>query len=102
MTDEPRPQPAASKELQFDQVEYAAGTPAATCAVCQQPIQGSYYEVNGAVFCAGCREALGKALVGGSRAGRAVKATLLGSGAAVIGMAIYYVVLLATNINFAL
>jgi hypothetical protein len=103
MDQEPKPGPSPAGELQFDQVEYESAAPAsATCAACHQPIRDAYYEVNGVVTCAACRDQLAQALSGGSRVRRVVRALVLGSIAAGVGAAIYYGVAAATNMEFGL
>lgn len=89
-------------ELQFDHVEYAAPAPAATCPLCNQPMQETYYEVNGTACCPGCHDRIQEHLNRGSAFGRFVRATVYGSIAGAIGAGIYYGVRELTNINFGL
>lgn len=101
MSDTPAETPPAD-QLQFDQAEYTATAPAASCKLCSQPMTDVYYQVNGQVFCPGCRERLQQALRGGSALGRFGRATLYGSLAGLAGAAIYYAVRELTNIDFGL
>ena len=62
--------PAGDGEmLQFDQAEFA--TPSAdrpTCAVCHQPIDEEYFEINQKLMCPRCRQGVEAAFRGGSPA----------------------------------
>ena len=90
--------------LQFDAVVPAAGsTPAASampCVLCKKPIAGQYYEANGKTVCVECKQRVEARA--NSDGGSLGKSLLLGTGAAVLGAAIYYAVLATTNINFGL
>jgi hypothetical protein len=89
--------------LQFDQAEFATPPRAGpVCTACKQPIVDEYYEVTGKVFCTGCRHLIEAAFRGGSRFGRAIKALVLGSVAAVIGAVIYYAIIRATGWNIGI
>jgi len=94
MTAESRPE-AATGTLQFDTAELsdANGAPAGlTCAACQTPLRTYYFEANGAVICAGCKQTVeSRSSDGdGSRGGRVARATLYGTCAALAGAALYY------------
>ena len=82
-------------DLQFDRAEFstpAAG--AATCGVCKEPLRDSYFQANGKVLCAACAEKIRKFASGkGNFAGRFATAIAFGLGAALLGGAIYYIVL---------
>lgn len=83
---------APKVDLQFDRADFETAAPAsATCAQCGQAIQGVYYGVNGRAFCEPCKTALDQAAQG-SRAGRFLRATLFGLGAAAVGSGIWYAV----------
>lgn len=88
--------------LQFDQAEYTAAAPAATCKLCSQPMKDVYYQFNGQAFCPACRERVQQALDSGTGLGRFGRATLYGSLAGLAGAAIYYGVREITGINFGL
>ena len=86
-------------DLQFDRAEPAgSATPASSCAVCQQPLRDSYYEVNGKVVCPDCKTRLQTHVTSGSFA----NALLLGFGAAVLGAGIYFAIELLTGYEFGL
>ena len=76
-------------DLQFERADFTA--PAASqCSACQQPLLGAYYSANGQVLCARCAESLRTQLGGvGSSAGRFMQAAAFGTGAAVLGGAVY-------------
>jgi hypothetical protein len=96
-------EPDDREELQFDQAEYATPAPAGpACGVCKRPIDDAYYEINGKIVCAQCRQQIEAAFRGGSRLARALKALILGSLAAVAGAAIYYGIIRATGYNIGL
>ncbi len=76
-------------DLQFERADFTAPV-AAKCSACQQPLLGEYFSANGQVLCARCAENLRAQLGGvGSRAGRFLQAALFGTGAAVLGGAVY-------------
>ena len=93
----------AGEDSQFDQAEFAAPASAAgpACTVCKQPIAEEYYELSGKVFCA-VSPRVEAAFRGGSRFGRAIKALVLGSIAAVAGAVIYYAIIRATGWNIGI
>ena len=88
--------------LQFDQVEYTSPAPAATCRLCNQPMQDAYYDVNGQAVCPNCREQIEQALGSGWALGRFARAALFGSLAGAAGAAIYYGVRELTQMEFGL
>lgn len=91
-----------SDDLQFDRAEFAT-TPAASCGACQAVLSESYYQANSQLLCARCADGLTQALLGtGTRFGRAGKALLLGSAAALVGALIHFSVLHFLEINAAL
>lgn len=96
----------AKQELQFDTVQTTAGgapqAGAPTCQECRQPIAERYYEVLGLTVCERCRESLAAKFSGQASAGRLLRASLFGAGAAAIGAALYYAVGALTGYNFAL
>jgi hypothetical protein len=96
-------EPDPGDELQFDQAEYATAAPAGpSCGVCKRPIDDAYFELNGKVVCATCRHRIETALRGGSPLGRAIKALLLGSMAALAGAILYYAIVRVTHLNIGL
>ena len=95
--------PLEPDAIQFDQAEYATPGPSdPTCNVCHRVVLDSYYEINGKVVCASCRQGVEAALRGGSRLGRVFKALVFGSVAALAGAVLYYAFVRATDINFGL
>ncbi len=94
-----------SDELQFDEAELpssAASDTHAECSTCHSEIHDAYYTVNGSVVCENCRHGLEHAWYGGSRIARLIKALALGSGAALIGALIYYLIFRFTGYNIGL
>ena len=93
----------AGDELQFDQAEYATPAPEGpSCGVCKRPIDDMYYEINGKVFCATCRQRIEAAFRGGSRLARVIKALVFGSVAAIAGAVLYYAIIRITGCNIGL
>jgi len=93
----------AGDELQFDQAEYATPAPAGpSCGVCKRPIDDMYYEINGKICCATCRQRIEAAFRGGSRLARVIKALIFGSVAALAGAALYYAIIRITGYNIGL
>jgi hypothetical protein len=91
-------------ELQFEHAEFAA-SPASTglvCTACKQPLTDAYYEINGKVLCDRCRGGITAHFAGGSRSLRFLRATLMGSLAALAGTALYYLVLAVTGYEVGL
>src|SRR5258706_14669645 len=88
-------QPAAdgSQPIRFDQAEYAAGEAATRCAVCGEPLAGSYFEINGVMVCPRCRARVETAGSRGTPAQRALPAVGAGLGAAIAGARVYYATL---------
>ena len=109
MTADTRPD-AAAGALQFHTAEMHAangatpGLTALTCTSCQAPIRAYYFEANGAVLCAQCKQRADSGTGGGdsSRAGRVARAALYGSGAALAGAALYYAVAALTGYEIGL
>jgi hypothetical protein len=94
MSDQYPPEETEGHELQFDQAEYdAAQPPALSCAVCKQPIDLEYFEINGQTVCSNCRNAIDASRRGGSKIARFVRAAVFGSAAGVAGFLLYFSVL---------
>jgi hypothetical protein len=70
---------------QFGTAEYAGKPGSNVCRVCQQPIGGTYYQVNSAVVCPSCAEKLRGAMTMDTHAAY-VRALTYGIGAAVVGL----------------
>jgi hypothetical protein len=99
------PQAAADApiSLQLDRAEFNdQGEQQRRCAVCGQPLAGSYYEINGKICCAACHERLTAAFE--KRPGPAgfLRAAGAGLGAAVAGAGIYFAVRAATGLEIGL
>src|SRR5258708_32219531 len=90
MSSQETPETPDSGDLQFDHAEYAAPGAATTCVACKNPVSGTYYEVNGRVFCPTCRDAVEGYTKGGSGIARFARAALIGSFAAGAGFLIYF------------
>lgn len=89
--------------LQFDRAESGdEGSTPASCTRCKNPLQGSYYEANGAVVCETCRAALEREWNRGSSAGRFGRALFFGLAAAAAGAGLYYGILALTGYEFGL
>ncbi len=88
--------------LQFDHAERDGRASVFTCAVCRQPIAGSYYEVNGNVTCQRCRNQVMGGWNRGSSGKRFVKALGLGFAAAALGAAVYFGIAALTGYEFGL
>ncbi len=88
--------------LQFDRAERATESGGATCAFCQQPISGSYYEINGKVTCLKCRGQILAAWDRGSPGVRFAKALGLGAAAAALGAGLYFGIEALTGYEFGL
>lgn len=86
-------------DLQFDRAEpAAAGAAPTSCTVCQQPLAGSYYAVNGRAVCAACRDKV----AAHAASGHFATAFLLGLGAAALGAGIYFAIEALTGYEFGL
>jgi hypothetical protein len=96
------PAEAVATDLQFDRAQFVDPAAATlTCAGCQQPIDGTYFEVNGQTTCAGCRTAIPE-MQGGAGASGLLKATAGGVAAGILGALIYYAVAALTGYEFGL
>jgi len=90
-------------ELQFDQAEYTTPAPEGpSCGVCKRPIDDMYYEINGKICCATCRQQIETAFRGGSRLARVTKALVFGSVAAIAGAVLYYAIIKISGWNIGL
>ncbi|PYP52220.1 MAG: hypothetical protein DMD45_04995 [Gemmatimonadetes bacterium] len=101
MTDPAAGNPA-DRSLQFDRVERADQAPGLTCSICQQPIAGSYYEINAKVTCLRCRGQILATWNRGSPARRFAKALGLGAAAAALGAGVYFGIEALTGYEFGL
>ena len=91
--------PSDAENLQFDRAEPTEEERGeATCQTCERPIENKYFEVDGKVLCASCKEGL---LTEGG-AGRLLRATLYGVPAAMLGAGIYYAIRALTGYEIGL
>jgi hypothetical protein len=87
--------------LQFDQAEFVRPE-ARTCAACKSAIVDEYYGINGSPFCKRCHDSV-QASVKARTTGREFLAALgWGTGAAIVGAAIFYGVRALTGYELAL
>jgi hypothetical protein len=70
---------------QFGTAEYAGKAASDRCRVCQQPLGGTYYQVNGSTVCPSCAEKLRNEM-GMDQHAAYVRALAYGIGAAVLGL----------------
>ena len=84
-------------DLQFDRAEPTGGAAGSTCAACQRPISGTYFEINGNVVCPSCRDGVIAEWTRGGSAGRFAKALGLGLLAMVGCSILWYAVLKLTD-----
>lgn len=93
----------ADPDLQFDRAESGEdGSAPASCTRCKSPLQGSYFEANGAIVCQACRAELEQEWSRGSGTGRFARALLFGVVAAAAGSGLYYAILKLTGYEFGL
>jgi hypothetical protein len=88
--------------LQFDRAERPGRPSGTACAVCQQPVAASYYEINGRVTCQRCRGQVLAAWNRGSPRKRFAKALGLGAVAALLGAGLYFGIEAATGYELGL
>jgi hypothetical protein len=94
---------AALDGLQLDRAEFAdQEKQQERCAACGQPLAGSYYEINGKICCAACRERLAATFE--KRPGPAgfLRAAGAGLAAAILGAGIYFAVRAASGYEIGL
>jgi hypothetical protein len=86
-----------SSDLQFDQAEFSEAS-SVICSSCQIPVMGDYYALNQQLLCGNCTQQVREVIDGkGSSAGRFLQAILLGSGAVLVGTAVYAAVMIFTQ-----
>ena len=90
-------------ELQFDRADddVAKGPNVHSCVACQRPIVDRYFTVQGKILCVACHERVLASI--GERFGQGSfgKALLGGSGAALLGAAIFYGVTAMTGLQLS-
>ena len=92
----------SDETLQFDRAEYEQPAGPASCVQCLQQLSKSYYQINGMAVCPTCAELLRARWTGGSSAGRFIRASVAGAGAALLGALLYYAVGALTGYEFGL
>jgi hypothetical protein len=96
-------QPGDNAELQFDQAEFVGpGLSGPACGICHRAIGDSYYEINGKILCAECRQRVEFAFRGGSPVARVLKAAAFGLAGAAAGAVLYYTIIRVTGMNIGL
>src|SRR5687768_12724353 len=68
------PQETVGSPIRFDRAEFEGASIASRCAVCSEPLAGSYFEINGAMVCPPCRAKVEVASNQGSKPGRVLRA----------------------------
>lgn len=94
--------PAAEAELQFEHAEFGEEKAGIGCAVCKQPIAGTYFQAGPATLCPGCRLALEQAQNRKPGLGGFLRACVYGALAAVAGSLLYFGISALTGYNFGL
>jgi hypothetical protein len=96
----------AGEPLQFDRTVTGSGdtppSPVVVCAGCKLRIQTQYYEVNGAALCGTCRAAATAAAMTPTGIAPLLKSAALGTGAGVVGAAIYYAVIAIAHLEIGI
>lgn len=96
MTDRP------DEDLQFDRTERAEAAAVARCGYCNQPLDGTYYQINGRAACQGCHAQLMASLEKHGPVVSFVVATAFGVVAAALGGLLWYGVGAVTGLNIGL
>jgi len=76
--------------LQFDRTERAETTAVALCGYCNQPLDGTYYQINGRAACQNCHAQLMASLQKHHPGVSFVVATVFGTVAAALGSLLWY------------
>jgi hypothetical protein len=85
--------PESNEFPQFQTAEFSSERPASAtsegvCALCRQPVHGSYYRIRGAIACAACTQQVMLRKPMDTHAAF-VRAVLFGCGAALVGLILY-------------
>jgi hypothetical protein len=89
--------------LQFERADFADREAATTaCRFCKRAITDSYFEVNGQMACAACREVIARELAKTAGTRGVFLAIGAGLGAGLVGALLYYAVLALSGYEFAL
>jgi hypothetical protein len=95
--------PTLPTDLQFDRAVFEGNAlPSLACRLCDQPISGTYYDVNGQPTCESCRDVLAVSLGVDSGLRGIVTALASGVGAGVAGALLYYAVVALTGYEIGL
>jgi hypothetical protein len=92
----------ADEGLQFDRTERAAEAATAHCGYCNEPLGGTYYEINGRAACQRCHTQLMESLEKHGPVVSFVVAAAFGSAAAAIGGLLWYAVRALTGYEIGL
>jgi hypothetical protein len=88
--------------LQFDRTERAETAAVALCGYCNQPLDGSYYQINERAACQRCHAQLMASLEKHSPLVSFVVATVFGTAAAALGGLVWYAVRALTGYEIGL
>jgi hypothetical protein len=88
--------------LQFERADFADGEAATACRFCKRAITDSYFEVNGHMTCAACREGIAREVAKTAGTRGVFLAIGAGLGAGLVGALLYYAVLALSGYEFAL
>src|SRR5215471_17823373 len=95
-----------AEALQFDRATTVSGSvppsPVVVCKGCSLTITTQYYDVNGHALCGTCRAASAAAAETPKGIGTFVKAAGFGTGAGVVGAAIYYAVIAFAHLEIGI
>jgi hypothetical protein len=98
---EPQATPTSVDSLQFQRAEVTGQPATRTCALCKQPITGTYFQASGHPVCAICTQRIKSGQQNAPSIDWA-RATLFGLCAAIAGCAIFAAVWIATGARFGL
>jgi hypothetical protein len=90
--------PEGESELQFDRAEPSMPEGARACGGCKQSIEAEYYAVAGHVVCPSCTAQF----TAGPSSAEFLRALVLGTGAAVLGTLVWYLIYKFTGSEFGL
>jgi hypothetical protein len=92
----------ADEDLQFDRTERTDTAAVALCGYCNQPLDGTYYQINGRAACRSCHAQLMASLEKHSPVVSFVVATAFGTAAAALGGLVWYAVRALTGYEVGL
>jgi len=91
-----------STDLQLERAEFDNPAHASTCAMCANPLDREYYQVNDRSMCHRCSELVRASADEGSRVSRGLRAIGAGFAAAIGGSILYYAILALTGYEIGL